>query len=118
VQVATLESVKSDHAVQFRIPEPCADGKPLPSHKVEWWSTNYTSGNLNLRSDQVRVMNSRSPGGWCRGVLTPSSGLLQKAYQAIVQKVQLLMMSSLLCSPETRRNLAEFERAVGFDLVI
>jgi hypothetical protein len=56
VQVAPLETVKRDHAVQFRTPEPCADGKPLPSHKVEWWSKSYTSRSLNLRLDQVGAM--------------------------------------------------------------
>jgi hypothetical protein len=35
-RMRTLEAVKGDHAMQFRTPEPCADGKPLPSHKVEW----------------------------------------------------------------------------------
>jgi hypothetical protein len=34
-QVATLEAVKSDHAMQFRASGPCADGKLLPSHKAD-----------------------------------------------------------------------------------
>jgi hypothetical protein len=56
VQVVTLEAVKSDHAMQFRTPEPCADGKPLPFHKVEWMSISYISESLNLRLNQVGVM--------------------------------------------------------------
>jgi hypothetical protein len=34
MQVATLEAVKDDQAVQFRTPEPCADGKLRPTHKI------------------------------------------------------------------------------------